>query len=104
MFTVCEARFAHLDIQAIRNYFKTQPVLKAWLFGSFARGEEKNRSDVDLLVEFDGPVSLLTHAGMVIDLEDILNKSVDLVEQGTLYPRVKQHVEADKILIYERIA
>ena len=35
--------------QVIANYFKTQPVLKAWLFGSFARGEETPRSDVDIL-------------------------------------------------------
>ena len=37
----------------IAECFKTQPVLKAWLFGSFARGEEKPDSDVDLLVMFD---------------------------------------------------
>ncbi|MBQ1797713.1 MAG: nucleotidyltransferase domain-containing protein, partial [Prevotella sp.] len=39
--------------ETIAEYFKTQPVLKAWLFGSFARGEERPDSDVDLLVEFD---------------------------------------------------
>ncbi len=37
----------------IADYFKTQPVVKAWLFGSFARGEETPESDVDILVEFD---------------------------------------------------
>ena len=35
----------------IAEYFKTQPVLKAWLFGSFARGEEREDSDVDLLIQ-----------------------------------------------------
>ena len=39
--------------QIIADYFKTQPVVKAWLFGSFARGEERPDSDVDLLVEYD---------------------------------------------------
>lgn len=45
----------------IAEYFKTQPILKAWLFGSFARGEETPLSDVDILVEFDDKarVSLL---------------------------------------------
>jgi hypothetical protein len=38
-------------LETIREYFKTQPVLKAWLFGSFARGEETEDSDVDILVE-----------------------------------------------------
>lgn len=39
--------------EKIAEYFKTQPVLKAWLFGSFARGEETMDSDVDILVEYD---------------------------------------------------
>ena len=40
-------------IQLIADYFKTQPVLKAWIFGSFARGEETEDSDLDILVEYD---------------------------------------------------
>ena len=39
--------------QRIADYFKTQPVLKAWIFGSFARGEETPLSDVDILVVLD---------------------------------------------------
>ena len=39
--------------QKIAEYFKTQPVEKAWLFGSFARGEERPDSDVDILVSLD---------------------------------------------------
>ena len=52
-------------INDIRQYFPTQPVKKAWLFGSFSRGEEMSKSDVDILVEFDRsgkPVTLLTYA------------------------------------------
>ena len=49
-------------ILLIADYFKTQPVLKAWLFGSFARGEETEDSDLDILVEYDknARISLLT--------------------------------------------
>ena len=91
-------------IELIRNYFKTQPVLKAWLFGSFARGEENYFSDVDLLVEYDENVgvSLLKHAGMICDLEKILDRPVDLAEDGTLRPRIAESVNRDKKLIYER--
>jgi len=51
-------------IQTIAEYYKAQPVLKAWLFGSFARGEETPSCDVDILVvyEKDARISLLTHA------------------------------------------
>lgn len=58
-------------IQLIANYFKTQPVMKAWLFGSFARGEETPDSDIDILVEYDenARISLLTISHMMGDLE-----------------------------------
>ncbi len=88
---------------AIADYFKTQPVEKAWLFGSFARGEETPVSDVDLLVQYDKEgVSLLKHAAMMCELEDILGRPVDIVEDGTLRTRIKESVSQDKKLIYER--
>ncbi len=90
--------------ETIAEYFKTQPVLKAWLFGSFARGEERPDSDVDLLVEFDknARVSLMKHAGMIVDLEHKLRRPVDLVTDGTLWPFAVDSANRDKILIYER--
>ncbi len=90
--------------QTIADYFKTQPILRAWLFGSFARGEETPLSDVDLLVQFDkdARVSLLKHASMINDLEALLDRSVDLVPDGRLYPRIADSINQDKLLIYER--
>lgn len=90
--------------KTIAEYFKTQPVLKAWLFGSYARGEETPLSDVDILVEFDNQarVSLLKHAAMICDLEKILDCPVDIVPEKTLRPRVRNSVNQDKQLIYER--
>ena len=90
--------------QTIADYFKTQPVLKAWLFGSFARGEERPDSDIDLLVQLDktARVSLMKHAGMIVDLEERLNCPVDLVIDGTLLPFARESAERDKKLIYER--
>jgi len=91
-------------IQIIAEYFKTQPVLKAWLFGSFARGEEKPWSDMDILVQYDRtqPIGLLKIAGMQVELEDLLGLEVDLVEEGTLRPWAVESVNNDKQLIYER--
>ena len=59
--------------KTIADYFKTQPVLKAWLFGSFARGEETPLSDVDIIVLLDHsrPVGL-KFFGMWNDLERLL--------------------------------
>lgn len=88
----------------IAEYFSTQPIMKAWLFGSFARGEQTPLSDVDLLVVYDknARVSLLKHASMICDLEKLLDRSVDLVEEGTLLPFAVESANRDKKLIYER--
>ena len=88
----------------IANYFKTQPIQRAWIFGSFARGEETQLSDVDLLVQYDenARISLLKHAAMICELEKLLDRPVDIVEDGTLRPRVKENVNRDRRLIYER--
>ena len=88
----------------IANYFKTQPIQRAWIFGSFARGEETQLSDVDLLVQYDenARISLLKHAAMICELEKLLDRPVDIVEDGTLRPRVKESVNRDRKLIYER--
>ena len=90
--------------KAIADYFKTQPVVKAWIFGSFARGEETPLSDVDLLVQYeDEGISLLKHAAMICELEKLLNRSVDIVVDGTLRQRVRENVNKDRKLIYERV-
>ena len=90
--------------QLIAEYFKTQPVLKAWLFGSFARGEEREDSDVDLLVKFDRsfPIGLFAYIRMHRELEELLGRKVDLVEAGTLRPAVQTTANRDLKVIYER--
>ena len=91
--------------KCIADYFKTQPVLKAWLFGSFARGEETPQSDVDILFvpDYSGkPFSLFTHGGMLMDLRKLLGREVDLVVEGTLRPYAAESANRDKKLIYER--
>ena len=92
-------------IKTIADYFQTQPVLKAWLFGSYARGEETPRSDVDILFvpDYSGkPFTLFTHGGMYMDLKELLGKEVDLIVDGTLRPYAVESANRDKILIYER--
>ncbi len=42
-----------LDLNKIKNYLSSQPVTEAWLFGSFARGEQRSDSDIDIIVSFD---------------------------------------------------
>ena len=87
----------------IVNYFKNQPVEKAWLFGSYSRGEETEDSDVDILVTFKSGERIgLKYAVMICDLEDLLHKKVDMVVEGTLLPFAQKSADSDKVLIYER--
>ena len=92
-------------VKQISDYFATQPVLKAWVFGSYARGEEREDSDIDLLVRFDrenASIGLLKYSAIIIDLEDLLQREVDLVEEGALLPFAERTANKDKKLIYER--
>lgn len=89
----------------IAEYFKTQPVSKAWLFGSFSRGEEHADSDVDILIVLDHsqPVGL-RFFGMWGDLERLLGRKVDLVTEQGLEEFARESANQDRILIYERAA
>ena len=89
----------------IAEYFKTQPVLKAWIFGSFARAEERADSDVDILVVLDNSTPVgLKFFGMYEDLKALLGRNVDLVSERTLAPFARNSVDKDKKLVYERTA
>lgn len=90
-------------MRQLSEYFKSQPVLKAWLFGSCSRGEQHSGSDVDILVALDysQPVGF-RFFGMYEELREILGRRVDLVSDRTLAPFARESVDRDKILIYER--
>ena len=70
------------------DFFRTVPVEKAWLFGSFSRGVETAESDIDILVRYDNDakISLLYISHLMGVLEKILHRKVDLVEEGCLLP------------------
>lgn len=91
-------------IPRIKAYLEKQPISRAWLFGSFSRGDETENSDIDILVDFekDAHVGLFKYAGMYSDLKEILGREVDLVKNGTLKSFAVESANNDKILIYER--
>lgn len=90
-------------IEVIKKYFKTSPVLKAYLFGSYVRNEADYQSDIDILVDLDYTQRIgLRFIQMKIDLEKLLNSKVDLVSSNGLSQYIKPIVEEEKQLIYAR--
>ena len=90
-------------IPQIQAYLATQPVERAYLFGSCSRGEERPDSDVDLLVKLDysKPIGM-RYFQMMTDLESKLGRTVDLVSEDGLLSFARPYVDHDKIMIYER--
>lgn len=87
----------------INEYFKTQPIDKAWVFGSFSRGEEREDSDVDIMVSLIPGTRLgLKFFEMNLELERLLQRPVDLVIEGDLLPFAEKTVNRDKVLVYAR--
>lgn len=91
------------NIQALHDYFKEKPVIKAYLFGSQVSGRATVDSDVDILVELDYSQRIgLLFVSMQAELEVLLNKKVDLVSSEGISKYIKPIVDQEKELIYAR--
>ncbi len=90
-------------LEIIQSYFRTRPVLKAYLFGSYVRGEADSQSDIDILVDLDYSQRIgLQFVQMKLDLERLLHSKVDLVSSNGLSTYIKPIVDKEKQLIYAR--
>ena len=90
-------------IEVMKDYFKTMPVLKAYIFGSYVRGQADKNSDIDILVDLDYNQRIgLRFVQMKLDLETILNAKVDLVSSNGLSEYIKPFIDNEKKLIYAR--
>jgi uncharacterized protein len=69
------------------------------LFGSSARGEEKDGSDIDILVEFVKPVDIFVFLELEEKLSEVLDVKVDLVMRDTLKPRIRERIIKEAVLI-----
>ncbi len=67
------------------------------LFGSFARDQAADDSDVDVLVRFDGPATSKAYFGVQFYIEDLLGRRVDLVTDKALRPRMRPYVEREAV-------
>lgn len=93
-----------MTIQSIRQkttpLFQRYRVRKAALFGSIARGEDRPESDVDILVEMPEVSGLFDFLALQSDLEELLTRSVDLVEYSAIKDRLKPYILHDQTPIF----
>lgn len=96
-------RLTGTKIESIKKYFKTQPVLKAYLFGSQAKGTANSGSDIDILVDLDYSQKIgLQFIQMKLDLERLLGSQVDLISSNGVSKYIKPIIDSEKRLIYEK--
>ena len=74
---------------------------RVYLFGSYARGEAREDSDVDLRID-KGEIRGLQFAGLLCDLEDALGSSVDLISTAGMDARFRREIAPEEVLLYER--
>ena len=96
-------RLTNTELDLIKDYFTSQPVIKAYLFGSYSRNEADTNSDIDILVELDYSQRIgWSYFQMRDELEEKLNKKVDIVSSRGLSKHVAPYREKEKKLIYEK--
>lgn len=89
--------------ESLKNYFLKKPVYKVFLFGSYARQEANESSDIDLLLELNyEPGIAMIFAFMKNELEAILNKKVDIITTNSISKHIVENLEKEKVLIYEK--
>jgi len=83
----------------ITHALKRHDVARAAIFGSFARGDAEESSDLDILVEFRGDKSLLDLVGLKLELEDSLGRSVDVLTYNALHPAIRDRILNEQVRV-----
>ncbi len=86
-------------IPKIVAILKRNNIKKAGIFGSFAKGNFKKNSDIDILIMPSEDMSLLDLSGIKIELEDVLNRKVDLVSYNYIHPSLKESILKSEVQI-----
>lgn len=97
-----EREVALARLRPLEQRLRQQGVSALYLFGSTARGEADDKSDLDLLFEYvpDRGFSLFDQAGLQIELSEHLNMKVDFIPRTGLRDRIKRRIEADMVRVF----
>ena len=92
-----------LELEEIKRklipILRKNKVTKAGIFGSYARGEQSRKSDVDILIEINDSVGLIEFIKLKMTIQELLRKKVDLVEYDTIRPEIRENIIKDEVSI-----
>lgn len=91
----------YADQQRLAVFCRAQGIQRAVLFGSLARGEGRSDSDIDLLVTFAAPKSLLTVVRLERELAAELGRRVELLTEESISPFIRSRIAGDLKVVYE---
>ena len=83
----------------VQQVLRKRGVVRAGVFGSVARGEQTDGSDIDFLVELEKGRTLMDLSGLRLDLADLLGCDVDVVTANALHPRLKDRILGELVPI-----
>ena len=86
-----------LPIKRIREILKRNHIVRAGIFGSYARGEQNGKSDIDILIEFNG--GLLGLVKLERELKEQLGRKVDILTYGGIHPLLKRRILREEVRI-----
>ena len=90
----------NVDTEKLHSICKANDISYLGLFGSFATGQERDDSDVDLLVDFRKTKSLLEKGKVLVELQDLFNREVDLVSRKNIKPSLESFINKHLITLY----
>lgn len=89
-----------LNIKLLEGICRINDISYLGLFGSYARGEQRHDSDIDLLVEYSTKKSMFDHVRIQRQFEEVMGKKIDLVTKRSLSPYIKDYVYKDLKVLY----
>ncbi|WP_423223730.1 nucleotidyltransferase family protein [Candidatus Amarolinea aalborgensis] len=90
-----------IDTKAIIRICQEHDISKIGIFGSMARGEANDQSDIDLLIEFSKRKSLLTVIALERQLSTMLGRKIDLLTEAAISPYLRDRIKQETQIIYE---
>lgn len=89
-----------INARKLQDICEANDISYLGLFGSFATGQEREDSDVDLLIDFRNTKSLLEKGKVIVEMQNLFNKEIDLVTRKNIKPSIKPYINKQLITLY----